>query len=190
MSSSGRIAKDRYYLEIAKAVALRSPCTRANYGAIVVVNDAIVSTGYNGPIRGGVNCYEVGGCIKDVLDLPHGSSYDLCPAIHAEENSIINAARNGGSVLNGTLYLCGVNPKTGEIIDAVPCDRCKRAIINAGIKKVVTLGSNGEVRYFDVEEWIRQDTERYLRNLKLALEGRLKIVNNRVEIDEDYNPES
>lgn len=175
MSYQGRIDKDRYYLEIAKAVALRSPCTRANYGAIVVVNDAIVSTGYNGPVRGGVNCYEVGGCIKDVLNLPHGSSYDLCPAVHAEENCIINAARNGSQVLGGTLYLYGINPKNGETLDALPCERCKRAIINSGIKKVVAITGKGEIKYYDVSDWIREDTEKYITNLKLALEGKLKF---------------
>ncbi len=176
---SGRIDKDRYYLEIAKAVALRSPCTRANYGAIVVVNDAIVSTGYNGPVRGGVNCYEVGGCIKDVLELPHGTAYDLCPAVHAEENCVINAARNGASVLGGTLYLYGVNPKNGEVLDAIPCERCRRAIINSGIKKVVALSSNGEIKYFDTSDWIKEDTETYLRNLRLAKEGKLVFKNER-----------
>ena len=88
MSKVGRINKDRYYLEIAKAVALRSPCVRARYGAIIVKHDAIVSTGYNGPVRGGINCYEVGECIKDILNLPHGKAYDLCPAVHAEENCV------------------------------------------------------------------------------------------------------
>ena len=170
----GRIEKDRYYLEIAKSVAMRSPCTRAHYGAIVVKNDAIVSTGYNGPVRGGVNCYEVGGCIKDVLNLPHGTAYDLCPAVHAEENAIINAARNGASVLGGTLYLIGVNPKNGELIGGEPCQRCKRVLINAGIERVVTLSRDGDIKYFEVNEWVREDTEIYIRNLNMAREGRLK----------------
>ena len=156
----GRIDKDRYYLEIARAVALRSPCTRAKYGSIIVKNDAIVSTGYNGPIRGGVNCYEVGGCIKDVLDLPHGKSYDLCPAVHSEENCIINAARNGSSVIGGVMYLYGVDAVNGSILDAVPCDRCKRAIINAGLKMVITMTSSREVKKYDVSEWVKVDTEK------------------------------
>jgi len=171
---SGRIGKKRYYLEIAKAVALRSSCTRAKYGAIVVRNDAIVSTGYNGPIRGGVNCYEYG-CIKDVLDLPHGRSYDLCPAVHGEENAILNAARNGSSVLGGTLYLYGLDPKTGRAIDSVPCDRCKRAIINSGIVKVVTIKANGDIVEYDVTDWIKHDIDRYLSNLERARKGELDI---------------
>ena len=171
--SGGRIEKDLYYLEIAKAVSMRSPCTRAHYGAIVVVKDAIVSTGYNGPVRGGVNCYEVGGCIKDILNLPHGTAYDLCPAVHAEENCIINAARNGASVYGGTLYLYGIDPKTGEVLDAKPCERCRRAIINSGISLVVTMGRDGKIRYYEVEKWVEEDTEWYLRNLELALRGEL-----------------
>ena len=170
----GRIGKKRYYLEIAKAVALRSSCTRAKYGAIVVKNDAIVSTGYNGPIRGGVNCYEYG-CIKDILDLPHGRSYDLCPAVHGEENAILNAARNGSSVLGGTLYLYGLDPKTGMAIDSVPCDRCKRAIINSGIVKVITINANGAIVEYDVEDWVKHDTDRYLSNLSKAKRGELNL---------------
>jgi len=175
MSKVGRIDKDRYYLEIAKAVALRSPCVRARYGAIIVKHDAIVSTGYNGPVRGGINCYEVGECIKDILNLPHGKAYDLCPAVHAEENSILNAARNGASVLGGTLYLYGVDPKTGNTIYSEPCDRCKRAIINAGIVRVVTIDEKGNVIEFDVKKWIEEDTKKYLESYRLAKEGKLKI---------------
>lgn len=170
---SGRIGRKEYYLEIAKAVALRSPCIRAKYGAIVVKHDAIVSTGYNGPIRGGVNCYEHG-CIKDILELPHGKSYDLCPAVHSEENAILNAARNGSSVLGGILYLYGLDPETGAALDSVPCDRCKRAIINAGIEKVVAIMSNGDIVEYDVSEWVRLDTRRYLSNLENAKKGYIK----------------
>jgi len=174
MSSIGRIGKDRYYLEIAKAVALRSPCIRARYGAIIVKNDAIVSTGYNGPVRGGINCYEVE-CIKDILDLPHGRAYDLCPAVHAEENSIFNAARNGASVIGGTLYLYGIDPRSGKTIYSEPCDRCKRAIINAGLVRVVTINEDGSIIEFDVSDWVKRDTRIYLESLKLAKEGKLKI---------------
>lgn len=170
----GRIGKKEYYLEIAKAVALRSPCIRAKYGTIVVKHDAIVSTGYNGPVRGGVNCYEYG-CIKDELDLPHGKSYDLCPAVHAEENAILNAARNGSSVIGGTLYLYGLNPKTGDTLDSTPCDRCKRAIINSGIERVVTIMADGEVVEYEVSEWVKLDTKRYLENLEKVGRGELKL---------------
>ena len=127
-----RIEKERYYLEIAKAVALRSPCIRRKYGAIIVKNDSIVSTGYNGPARGSTNC-EIG-CAKEILNLPHYSAYDYCPAVHAEENAIANAARNGSSVLEGILYLYGVDAKTNKPVAGMPCSRCKRLLINSGIK--------------------------------------------------------
>ena len=167
--SDGRPEKDRYYLDIARAVASRSPCLRVKYGAIIVKNDAIVSTGYNGPIRGGVNCYEVG-CLKEILNLPHGRAYDYCPAVHAEENAIINAGRNGSSVLGGVLYLYGTNVKTGNVVKSVPCDRCKRAIINAGITKVVMINEDGSIDRVDVGEWIKLDTEKYLEMLREAEE--------------------
>ncbi len=167
--SSGRPEKDKYYLDIARAVASRSPCLRVKYGAIIVKNDAIVSTGYNGPIRGGVNCYEVG-CLKEVLNLPHGKAYDYCPAVHAEENAIINAGRNGSSVLGGILYLYGTDVKTEKVVKSVPCDRCKRAIINAGITKVVMINEDGSIDRVDVGEWIKLDTEKYLEMLREAEE--------------------
>jgi len=167
-----RISKDEYYLEIAKAVALRSPCLRRKYGAIVVKNDAIVSTGYNGPARGSTNCEEAG-CVKDVLNLPHYSGYDYCPAVHAEENAIINAARNGNSVLGGTLYLFGIDTKTGKPVAGVPCPRCKRVLINAGIKEVVTINENSELVRYNVEEWAKEDKQNYLSIFEKAKKGQL-----------------
>jgi len=161
-----RISKDEYYLEIAKNVSLRSPCLRRKYGAIIVKNDTIVSTGYNGPARGVINCFEVG-CIKEKLNLPHGRDYGDCPAVHAEENSVINAARNGTSVLGGTLYLAGLDPK-GNLVEAMPCDRCKRVIINAGIEKVVIRKANGGIKYIKVQGWVSEDTEKYLKKLEEA----------------------
>ncbi|MCS7094102.1 MAG: dCMP deaminase family protein [Candidatus Aenigmarchaeota archaeon] len=152
--------KDEYYLEIAKAVSKRSPCIRRRYGAIIVVNDAIVSTGYNGPARGVINCIEVG-CIKNILKLPHGKAYDYCPAVHAEENTVVNAARNGSKISNGILYIYGEDAETGEEVEATPCNRCKRILINAGVEKVVIKTKEG-FKILDVKSWIREDTESYL----------------------------
>lgn len=163
-----RPAKDEYYLEIAKAIALRSPCLRRKYGAIVVKEDTIVSTGYNGPARGGVNCFEIG-CIKEKLNLPHGLAYEDCPAVHAEENAVINAARNGASILGGLLYIAGFD-NHGNLVEALPCDRCKRVVINAGIKKVIIRKSDGKMKEIEVSNWIKEDTEKYLEKLKSPLE--------------------
>jgi len=167
-----RISKEEYYLGIAKAVALRSPCLRRKYGAIIVKNDAIVSTGYNGPARGSTNCEEVG-CIKEILNLPHYSGYDYCPAVHAEENAVINAARNGNSVIDGTLYLYGIDVKTNKPVAGMPCPRCKRVLINAGIKEVVTIDENGNVTKYDVRNWIEEDKDNYLKIVEMSKKNQL-----------------
>jgi dCMP deaminase len=166
-----RISKEKYYLEIAKAVALRSPCTRRKYGAIIVKNDAIVSTGYNGPARGSTNC-EVG-CIKNILKLPHYSNYELCPAIHAEENCVINAARNGSSLSGGVLFLCGIDAETKKIVAGVPCDRCKRVLINAGITEVITTDEKGEIVRIEVSKWVKEDKRKYEETIEKARKNQL-----------------
>lgn len=158
-----RPTKAEYYLEISKAVCLRSPCLRRKFGAIVVREDVVVSSGYNGPARGVINCSEVG-CIKDELNLPHYSAYDECPGLHAEENSILNAARHGACVLGGTLYITGLN-RDGSIAEARPCGRCKRVLINAGIKEVIIRKSDGGIEHIEVSEWVGQDTKNYLERL-------------------------
>jgi dCMP deaminase len=159
-----RPPKDEYYLEIAKAVAQRSPCIRRKYGAVIVKNDAIVSTGYNGPARKVINCFEVG-CIKDLQNLPHGMAYEDCPAVHAEENAVVNAARNGSNILGGTLYIAGVD-KEGKLVEATPCLRCRRILINAGIERVVIRKEDGGIKYINTQEWIGEDTKTYLEKLE------------------------
>lgn len=160
-----RPGKDEYYLGIAKAVCKRSPCIRRRFGAIVVKNDAVVSTGYNGPARGVVNCLQVG-CLKDELEIPSYKGYDYCPAVHAEENAVINAARHGVSVLEGDLYLYGQKYDSGEIFEGKPCDRCKRTIINAGIRTLITKRPDGTILKENVKDWISKDTENYLKSLE------------------------
>jgi dCMP deaminase len=167
-----RFSKEEYYLGIAKAVALRSPCLRRKYGAIIVKNDAIVSTGYNGPARGSTNCEEVG-CIKEILNLPHYSGYDYCPAVHAEENAVINAARTGNSVIDGTLYLYGIDVKTSKPVSGMPCPRCKRVLINAGIKEVVTIDESGNITKYDVQNWTKEDKDNYLKIVEMAKKNQL-----------------
>jgi len=120
-----RVTKDEYYLDIAKAVSKRSPCLKRKVGAVIVKDDCIVSTGYNGPPRGESHC-DV--CYR--LHVESGHNYQDCPSVHAEENSIINAARYGMSINGGVLYLYA----DGNVS---PCQRCSRAIINAGIKDVI-----------------------------------------------------
>ena len=133
----GRPSKDEYYLSIAKEVSKRSTCLRRQYGAVIVKNDAIVSTGYNGAYRGAENCCDRGVCKREELGIAHGERYELCNSVHGEANAVINAARQGVSVLGGVLYLYGYDCVLGKTIKAVPCMMCERVIANAGIVKVV-----------------------------------------------------
>ncbi len=170
-----RPTKQEYYLGIAEAVGNRSTCQRRKFGAIIVVKDSIVTTGYNGPARGVVNCAEIG-CAKNLTNAPSYGAYDVCPAVHAEENALINAARNGNSVYNGTLYIIGKKP-TGEPVPSHPCDRCKRTLINAGIEKVYTKSEQGEILEYKVEDWIKYDTERQKKIVQDALKEQEKNCN-------------
>lgn len=158
--------RDRYYLGIAKAVGSDSKCLRKKFGALIVVNDSIVCTGYNGPVREGVNCNEVG-CLKDELGLPSYKAYDYCPAVHAEENCVINAARNGTKIYGGALYIYGEDPD-GNPVPSHPCDRCKRVLINSGIAKVITMDQAEEIIRYDVKDWIDYDTKKYKEAMKKA----------------------
>ena len=154
--SDNRTSKPSYYLGIADAVLGRSTCLRRKYGAIIVRNDEIISTGYNGAPRGRLNCSEVGFCTRDNLGIPSGERYELCRSVHAEANAIISAARRG--MLGGTLYLVGRDAKTGELLcDTMPCSMCKRLIINAGITQVVVSTGENEYETIHVRDWIAND---------------------------------
>lgn len=127
------MTKDEYYLGIALAVAKKSTCLKKQYGAVIVKNDTILSTGYNGPVRGEPHCAKCTkvSCDKDMLE------YSSCPACHAEMNCIISASRD--EMLGATLYLAGYITSTGEEnLNVEPCEICLRLIKNAGIDRVVT----------------------------------------------------
>lgn len=133
-----RMSKDMYYLNIANAVSIRSTCLRRHYGAIIVKDDVIVATGYNGSARGSVNCCDSGQCEREKQGIAQGQRYDLCVAVHAEQNAIIQA---GFSKTNGaTLYLSGTDNMGIPLEECKPCNICMRFIKNAGIKKVVCDG--------------------------------------------------
>lgn len=152
----GRTSKEEYYLNIADAVLNRSTCLRRKYGAIIVRNDEIISTGYNGAPRGRVNCTELGRCTRDELGIPSGQRYELCRSVHAEANAIISAARR--DMLGGTLYLVGRDAKTQELLaDTMPCSMCKRHIINAGITQVVVRTGPENYNVIHVRDWVAND---------------------------------
>ena len=127
----GRISKENYYLDIAETVIGRATCLRRCYGAIIVKNDEIISTGYNGAPRGRKNCVDLGRCARDAMNVPRGERYELCRSVHAV---------------------------TGEILsDATSCAMCRRLIINAGLEKVVIRTSSTDYTVVDVRQWIEED---------------------------------
>jgi len=132
-----RISKDKYYLNIAKEVATRGTCLRRNYGAVIVKNDEIISTGYTGAPRGRVNCCEIGKCARIENKIPSGERYEICRSVHAEMNAIISAPRD--KMIDSVLYLYGWDVENNcEKEKPKPCTLCERMIINAGIKYVIT----------------------------------------------------
>lgn len=156
MANSERVDKINYYLDISQTVAERGTCLRRNFGAIIVNNDEIIATGYNGAPRGRINCSDLGSCMREKLNIPKGQRYELCRSVHAEANCIISAPRT--SMIGATLYLSCLDAKTGELYGAVePCSMCKRQIINAGIAKVIVRTAPNEYIIFNVKDWIDND---------------------------------
>ena len=151
-----RVSKHNYYLDIAQTVAERSTCLRKKFGAIIVKNDSILSTGYNGAPRGRKNCSDLGECMRDKLQIPRGERYELCRSVHSEANAIIAASRE--QMLGATLYMACVDPFTGELVPGTnSCMMCKRMIINAGITTLVVRDTKDDFRVIDVQDWIDDD---------------------------------
>ena len=152
----GRIDKEISYLDIAETVLERSTCARKHYGAIIVRNDEIIATGYNGAPRVRINCTDLGYCLRQKLGIPSGQRYELCRSVHAEANAIISAARK--ETLGGTLYLVGRDAETGALHpDPQPCAMCRKLILNAGLSKVVMRNTETQYTVAHVEDWIRCD---------------------------------
>lgn len=151
-----RKSKIDYYLDIAETVCERSTCLRRKYGCVVVKNDEIISTGYNGAPRGRKNCDELGECYREKLGIPRGERYEMCRSVHAEQNAIISAARK--DLIGATIYMVGKNTKTNEIEPhCSSCMMCKRVVINAGIKNVIVREENREYSIYNVDDWIKDD---------------------------------
>lgn len=136
-----RISKDEYYLGIAEAVSRRSTCLRRRYGAVIINRDQVVSTGYNGAPRGEENCIDTGKCERERLHIPKGERYELCVAVHAEQNAVISASRD--AMLGGTVYIYGENTLDGSWSDPSPCLICRRMLRNAGIVRAVGRNASG-----------------------------------------------
>lgn len=149
--------KHNYYLDIAQTVLERATCLRRRFGAVIVKNDEIVSTGYNGAPRGRANCTDMGFCTRQKLNIPRGENYEICRSVHAEANAIISASRS--QMLDSTLYMACADGESGELVaDTVSCTMCKRLIINAGIKTVIIRNTSEDYRIIDVQrDWIDAD---------------------------------
>ena len=153
-----RREKANYYLDIAGTVCERSTCLRKTYGAVIVKNDSIISTGYNGAPRGRKNCCDLGVCLREKYHIPSGERYELCRSVHAEANAIIAVSRK--EMLGATLYLACRDPKDGNYVPGTTCcSMCKRLVINSGISTVVVRDTEDAYRVIDVEkEWVENDS--------------------------------
>ena len=148
--------KANYYLDIAESVLERGTCIRRNYGAIIVKNDEIISTGDTGAPRGRKNCIDLGYCRREKMNIPRGERYELCRSVHSEANCIISASRR--DMIDSTMYLVGKDAQTGELVkNATSCAMCKRMIINAGIKTVIVRDTQTQYRVINTEDWITED---------------------------------
>ena len=148
--------KVNYYLDLADVVSKRGTCLRRRYGAVIVKNDEVISTGYVGAPRGRMNCSDLGFCIRQQMNIPRGERYELCRSVHAEANAIISAERE--KMIGSTIYLSGREVSTGEyIMKSNSCSMCKRMIINAGIETVIVRDTENEYRVIRVQEWIDND---------------------------------
>ena len=165
-----RVSKINYYLDIAQTVSERSTCLRKRFGAIIVKNDSIVSTGYNGAPRlrhtdgrlvggaprGRENCCDLRFCLREHLGIPRGERYEMCRSVHAEANAIIAAARE--NMIGSTLYMACTDPADGKVIGGVcSCMMCKKMVINAGIEKVIIRENANEYSVYEISGWVVDD---------------------------------
>ena len=148
--------KTNYYLDLAEMVAQRCTCLRRHYGAVIVKNDEVISTGYVGAPRGRKNCTDIGECVRRKMGVPRGERYELCRSVHAEANAIISASRD--KMIGSSMYLTGIEVDTGNYIEnASSCSMCKRLIINAGIEKVYIRDTKEDYCMILVRDWVEND---------------------------------
>ena len=152
-----RLAIDDYFIKIALVVSERSTCKRHSVGAIIVKNKIILSTGYNGAPKGTKDCLSLG-CLRDEQNIPSGERNEICRAVHAEQNAIIQAASNGVNTENAIMY-CTHSP----------CNVCAKMIANAGIKEIVVLNNYADQQYKKLFEELKIKT-RYIKAPRLVID--------------------
>ena len=155
--------KINYYLDLAETVLERSTCLRRKWGAVIVKNDEVIASGYNGAPRGRKNCIDIGTCIREEMNIPRGERYEICRSVHAEANAIISASRN--ELIGSNLYLVGINQNDNSYVEnASNCSMCKRIVINAGIENVYIRDDKNNYHVITVQSLIDNDE---------SLEGKL-----------------
>lgn len=148
--------KENYYLDIADSVLSRSTCLRKKYGAIIVKNDEIIATGYNGAPRGRKNCTDIGTCVRKEMNIPRGHRYEVCRSVHAEANALLSASRD--KCIGATIYMVCRDGETNELVDNVSsCSMCKRLVINSGIERVIIRNTQNDYTVVHVRDWIFND---------------------------------
>lgn len=140
-----RVSKIDTYLNCAEVFAYRSTCLKRKYGAVIVKDDVVISTGYNGSPRGFENCCDIGECPRIKMGMHQGEGYEVCKAVHAEANALLNCSRE--QTMGADLYLSGINPEDNSVHRAKPCPLCARMIIQSGIKNVILRVGEGTGAY-------------------------------------------
>lgn len=150
-----RISEIDCAIKLAKDIALRSPCVdRRRFGSVIIKDGVVISMGYNGSVRGALNCGIDIPCLQVLKDVAHCKDYSSCCACHSEENAIINSARNGVSTIGTTLVLAEANGKGDR-----PCFLCRRKMIQAGIKDCYYEDRDGSIKYEEVSEWVKLEND-------------------------------
>jgi dCMP deaminase len=144
-----RLSKSKYYLEIARQVAARSTCLVSSYGCVIVKNDYIVATGYNGSPRGVKNCSDFNICVRDQEGL---SRYNSCRAVHSESNAMLHA--NYDNLIDSTMYIARLIGSKSSVTKVEPCQNCQRLILNAQVAMVVCLQDDDTIIEFEPKKWI------------------------------------
>jgi len=157
MEKTIRPSWEEYFIKIAQDVATRGTCLSAMGGCVIVKNNMIVSTGYIGSPRKTNDCMSRGYCLRRKLNIPSGQRYELCRSVHAEQNAIINAAREGVSIKDADMFLFmkKIYNDEDKIITAYPCFICKKIIINAGIKNFYGLDADGKIVKYVIDDWVK-----------------------------------
>ena len=142
---------DEYYINIAKAVSARATCLRRRYGAVLVKDNKIVATGYNGAACGEDNCTDINKCIRKELNVEPGTRYEICKSVHAENNALLSASREEST--GATLYIAGFNVDDESVADGNPCMMCRRVIKNSKVEKVVmSIQGSNEIKTILVKD--------------------------------------